>query len=152
MSLFNISRFDGVVGKNGLYRGHLYLATVKNAKLRRYLHIFKKHFDNLLLKEKEVKIIKETFFDGFLLEYFLAQKTLAQKFLGGKIVQVKRGIPHGNAKPKEMYVYYVGFASSYELEKNPDVLFELAYGEDSLGKILVTKNTQIKILGKIPKD
>ncbi len=145
--IFDISLIQPIVDSNGLYRGHTFLSGIMEAHVNHFGKVLKEN-----LPPNELKTIKEIFFQGLFREYYEAQQSLAQKYLERKRVNVTCGIPKANAEPEDFSVYWIDRPDWFTLTKEKSVLIELAYGSDTIGRILVTKNTEIQILGDIPED
>lgn len=134
-----------IIGSEGQYFGH----TILCGRYNHHIKIFERYFNSLL--DNPIKeVVEKFFFETLERKYLEAQQSLADKFLRGKIVSVSDGIVIGHADPNEMYVYWSGCPSWYEIEKNPGTILVLSYGDDCIARILINAKTEIKIVGKIP--
>ncbi|MBU1557445.1 hypothetical protein KKC45_00585 [Patescibacteria group bacterium] len=160
MSLFELLTTQ-IVDDEGFYHGHVVLQNQMLAKKAE----FEKTFATMLLvpvssKERQdflenFETIKSMFFKELERSYFEAQESLAQITFKQKRVKVVGGIAKANADPDDFFVYWVEKPDSFDLEKEKGhfggILVELAYGSDTLGRIFITKDTTIQILGDIPE-
>lgn len=146
--LFELGNQDVVVDAEGFYWGHKHLLRL----YRNHKKDFSEYFsvlDKLDSNKENLECVQRLFFEEFNNKHNQAQCSLAQTYLERKIVKVSNGIPEANAEPDNFSVYWVDKPSWFTLSQNPDILVELAYGSDSLGRILITRETKIKIIGDL---
>ncbi len=138
-NLFEVT--GDVVDKNGFYHGHSILFD----KMEKLIL----HFEEILLKNissDKLGIIRRSFFKGLFERHYEAQQFLAQKYLRGKRVRVTGGIVMGREwGNSDLFFVFYGQPYFCDFKKDLRVLFSVSLGVDRIGKIWVTKNTEIQI-------